>query len=172
MPLDRPPSDKLLEAIYNTNKHAKKYAKRADEHYHNGKKAAARRNSLKKRAIYGMKTNVLNNSLPFANHLEEHTINGDQFVCLEFVDSDGQQWSFHQPAEKIHEPSLPDDMAIEDRGTLEGFNSTPEKEHSDLSLKESLLTLEEWGFNANDYLPEKYVTYGNSRYFVGWKYLD
>jgi hypothetical protein len=48
-----------LEALYNINKHAKRYGRRADEDYQVGKGAGAKSNSLKKKALYGAKSVVI-----------------------------------------------------------------------------------------------------------------
>jgi len=166
------PTNRTLEALYNINSHAKKYAGLADENYRKGKKASARSNSVKKNALYSVKTKLLNQYLPFITRIERHVIDGDDFLCLYFEDDDGTVWSYHQPENRVHSDWLPSDTEIVDTGKLDDFQSTEEKEHSDMSLKESLKHLEGLGYCANDYLEEKYVSYGRQSYFVGWKFLN
>lgn len=172
MPIDTHPSDKTLEAVYNINSHAKKYAGLADKNYQKRKKATARANSIKKKALYTVKTKVLNQCLPYVENVEKHVIDGDEFLCLYFTDTEGQKWSYHQPANKIHREWLPEEIGVGDTRELKDFESTSEKEHSEMSLKESLKHIEGLGYSANDYLEEKSVSYSQRSYFVGWKYLD
>lgn len=171
-PFQSKPDSTTFEAIYNLNSHAKKYARLADENYQQNKKATARANSLKKRALYRTKTKILNQCLPFVDRVERHDIDGTEFACLYFTDEDGTEWSFHQPPEKVHTDWLPDDVEWDQPATLlEDFESDEEKERSDMSLKAALLHIESLGYNANDQLPETHVDYGRESHFAGWSYL-
>lgn len=86
----REPDAATLEAVYNLNKHAKKYARLADENWRRRKKATARANSLKKKALYAVKSHGINRFLLDGEDtlvaVERHTINGDPFLCLYFED--------------------------------------------------------------------------------------
>jgi len=173
MPFETRPEKTTFEAVYNINSHAKKYARLASENYEKGKKATARANSLKKRALYSAKTKVLNQMLPFVEDIERHDIDGNEFLCLYFSDPDGETWSFHQPPKKVHRDWVPDGISLadEEATVLDEFDSDEEKERSDMSLKAALLHIESLGYNANDLLPETHVQYGHTSRFVGWTYL-
>lgn len=166
-----------LEALYNLNKHAKKYGRLADQNYRRGKGGTARTNSLKKKALYGVKSRAVNRFLldgdDALRRVERHEINGDPFLCLYFADDDGVIWSFHQPEDDVFQSRFPSRISVTDRPTEDfaDFESGEEKDRSDLSLKASLLHLEACGINANDYLEETHVSYGSSSYFAGWPYL-
>lgn len=171
MPFEKPPSERTLEAIYNISSHAKKYAKLADENYSKRNKASARANSIKKKALYSVKSKVLNQYLPYIDDFACHRIDGKDYACLYFEGPE-HMWSYHQPAGKIHQPWLPECYEISDFEPLGDFESTEEKEHSDMALKEALMHLEKLGYSANDHLEDKYVSWGAQSHFVGWKYLD
>ncbi len=157
------PTEETLEALYNLNKHAKKYAELGTENYRKGKKTTAKANSNKKKALYAVKERVLGVLLDDADRIEEHEINGSLFYCVYFDD-----WSFHTPVENL---AVPADQ-IEETRSLDDFQKDSEKERSEKSLKSCLLHIEEtFEVNANDHLPEKYLWYGSSRHFIGWPYL-
>lgn len=157
-------TDQTYEALYNINKHAKRYAKKADESYRNGKKTTARKNSVRKQALYDLKSEVLSRIKPQADAVEVHQINGQKFYCFYFAD-----WSFHTPLDEL----LVNPETIDDEKTLSDFEKDDSKERSDMSLKAALLHLEEtFDESANDHLEQKRVSYGHERYFIGWKYLD
>lgn len=157
-------SEKTLEALYNINKHAKKYAELADKNYCKGKKATAKQNSLKKKALYGLKSEILSQIEGSADKVVVHEIDGRPFYCL-YIDG----WSYHTPVDRL---SIPDER-VESEEELGDFETGSEKEHSDLSLKESLLHLQsEFRESANDHLEQERVSYGRRNYFAGWSYLD
>jgi hypothetical protein len=159
---------KTLEAVYNINKHAKKYAELADENYQKGKGATAKRNSIKKTALYRLKSEVVRRIYDRGDveHIEKHSIDGSGFLCF-FIG----EWSFHVPVDSWDGGDVSDEIDGDTR-ELDDFEKTAEKENSDRSLKASLLHLkDELGVNANDYLPQEKVQYGASSYFAGWKYL-
>ena len=156
-------ASETLEALYNINKHARKYADLGTKNYRDGKKTTAKANSNKKKALYAVKTRVLAELIDTASRIELHEIDGDAFYCVYF-----DRWSFHTPVEQLDI----DDEVIESRKTLDGFAKNSEKEFSEKSLKECLLHIEsEFGINANDHLPDQYLWYGHDRYFIGWPYL-
>ena len=171
------PDATTLEAVYNLNKHAKKYARLADENYQAGKGATAKSNSVKKNALYAVKSRAVNRFLLDGTDalaaVERHEINGDPFLCLDFGDENGTVWSFHQPEDEVNDGRFPDriDVTERDSSDFADFESGEEKEHSELSLKASLLHLEACGISANDYLEQTHVSYGRNSHFVGWQYL-
>jgi hypothetical protein len=168
-----------LEALYNINKHAKRYGRRADEDYRVGKGAGAKSNSLKKKALYGAKSVVIKKLVASAGEtdrllgVESHTIDGQPFLCFYFVDENGFEWSFHQPEAEVAPGQLPEDVGIDecDPEEFDDFASSESKDRSKLSLKASLLHLESVGVNANDHLEQTHVSYGRDSHFAGWPYL-
>ena len=161
--MGRATSTETLEALYNINKHAKTYADLGTKNYLEGKKTTAKANSNKKKALYAVKERVLMDLLDEVTQIELHEIDGGEFYCMYF---DG--WSFHTPIENL---DIDGDL-IASRETLDDFTKDSEKERSDKSLKECLLHIEAtFGINANDYLPDRYLWYGHTRYFIGWEYL-
>lgn len=159
------PRNETLEALYNINKHAKKYARLGTENYNKGKKTTAKANSIKKNALYTLKDAVLKRIYKQANNVGIHVIDGSEFYYFDFED-----WSFHSPRDKF---TLPDaEFSDDDRERLDNFNVTAEKEHSDKYLKECLLFFEEeFDLNANKFLSQERLYYGHQSCFIGWKYL-
>jgi hypothetical protein len=162
-------AEKLFEALYNANSHAKKYAELGTENYRKGKKATAKMNSVKKDALYGLKHDIIK-GLAKAGEVataERHRIDGTVFVCHYFqADS---RWSFHTPVDQWTGPAVSGEIQ-----ELDDFESTSEKERSDMSLKAALLYLkEQTGVSANNQLTQEYVRYGyGDSYFAGWSYLS
>lgn len=159
--------DSVFESLYNINKHARKYAEMGTKNYNDGKKATAKANSVKKKALYKLKSEVLKIIQSTATKIALHTIRGKKYYCFYF-NCERNDWSFHVP---INEVTV-DNECIDERSILKDFNKQSEKEHSSKSLKDSLLHIEnEFGLNANEYLTQKYINYGYNSYFIGWKYL-
>jgi len=160
-----PPREETFDALYNLNKHAKKYAELGTKNYRKGKKTTAKANSNKKKALYAVKERVLAELLDAVDWIEIHEIDGRDFYCLYFQDG---EWSFHTPVENL---DITDDR-VTTHEVLDDFEKTSEKERSSNSLKASLLYIEsEFGVNANNHLPGQYLWYGSNRHFIGWKYL-
>lgn len=158
-----------LEALYNINKHAKKYADRAEEHYGNNKGASAKTNSLKKKALYGLKAGVLERLYQNGDvdAIVRHEIDDRHYWCLVIGD-----WSYHSPTDELP-ISESDDIVSGEVKQIDDFDRSTEKERSDMSLKSSLLHLEDqFDLSANEYLEQSHVQYGWRSYFAGWKYLD
>ncbi len=160
---ERKVKEKTLEAIYNINKHARKYAERGTEYYNKNKGATAKKNSYRKKAFYKLKSLALRKLVDDADFIEKHRIDDRDYYCLFF-----DEWSFHTPVNQLN---ISNDE-VKKKKTLLDFEKDKKKEKSDMTLKDALIHLKnELSLNANDYLPEKKIQYGNSRYFVGWKYL-
>lgn len=157
------PSEETLDALYNINKHARRYAELGTENYRKGKKTTAKANSNKKKALYTVKEHVLAEIHGAADRVEIHAIDGTDFYCLYFG-----KWSFHTPVDSLNI----DGERVNGRRSLDEFEKTGEKVYSDRSLKECLLHIEaEFGINANEFLPDKYLQWGRNSHFIGWKYL-
>ena len=164
--------NRTLDALYNLNKHAKKYAELGTENYRKGKKTTAKANSNKKKALYAVKERVLKTLIDDdrAERIVRHRIDGNPFYCVYFADTENEEWSFHSPVENL---DVDDDrVSDEPERSLAEFDPGREKERSTASLKASLLHVEErFGLNANEYLPDQYLSYGRNSHFIGWKYL-
>lgn len=156
----------LLEALYNLNKHARRYADLAAENYQRDKGATAKANSIKKSALYDLKDVVLHrlHRECWVDRVERHVI--DDRMYLFFVIGG---WGFHLPADAWSGESL----EVADTREVEGFKKGSKKERSDMSLKASLLLVQrELGLSANDHLEQRTVQYGAREYPIGWDYLD
>lgn len=161
--------EKTLESLYNLNKHAKKYANLAEKNYRRGKGATAKSNSVKKQALYELKSDVLQELYDnrLVDSVTRHVIDGREYWYLEIGD-----WGYHAPTDQIH-INTDHDIVDEQTEEIDDFDKSEKKERSDLALKSSLLHVQSvFGLSANDYLSEKKVYYGTSGYFTGWKYLD
>jgi hypothetical protein len=160
----RPVSEHILKAIYVVNKHAKKFAGLAEKNYHLDKQNRATINSYKKQALYELKAHVLRDLVPQANDIQEHRINGRNYYCLYFTD-----YSFHVPANTL----LIEPNSVSADRTLEDFTTSTTKNKTKQFLEDALKTLQtEFGHNANESLPEQYVAYGPTPYFIGWTILQ
>lgn len=157
------PRDVVLESLYNINKHSKKYAELGTQNYRDGKKTTAKANSLKKDALYAVKSRVLQEIHGEAEHIGVHVIDGGEFYYFDYG-----EYSFHSPKSEMCVSRVDSPRPVE----LRSFSSGSEKEASDLPLKTCLQFFEsELGLNANEFLSRKYLRYGHNRYFIGWKYL-
>lgn len=157
------------EALHKINKHAKKYAQLADKNYRRRKKATARYNSIRKKALYSLKTKVLKRLYDRNHHdrIEIHEIDGREYYCF-YIDD----WSYHSPIDDWPWSGF-SAYEIADEEEIENFSADADTQ-TEMSLKSALLHLNnEVGrrFNANEYLEEEYVDYGYQSYFAGWDYL-
>ena len=177
----REPDTETLEAVYVVSKHAKRHAERAREEYGEDR-LTARTHSLKKQALYDLKTWVINRFLVAGDEhvvdIESHGINGRTYTCITFSDENGEEWSFHVPAGEFRQERLKQaTREMYDPGETTGvtdFTATSSAPRSDLSLEDALLHIEAVGgrsANANRHLPSKHIRRGNSREFAGWSYL-
>lgn len=161
------PTEQDLKSLYTINKHAKKYSEQGKQNYRKGNGAAAKTNSVKKDALYTLKEKILFDLRRHATKINRHTIHGTDFYCLYFEAEN--KWSFHTPVEGFDIGTL----EIDEEDTLDDFSKDTEKEHSDMSLKDTLLYIHDrFGYSANDYLTQERVFYGHSSYFTGWAYLE
>jgi|APHM01.1.fsa_nt_gi hypothetical protein len=169
----RQPSDieETCLAIHKINKHAKKYAKLAEQNYRKGKKATAKYNSLRKDALYSLKDKSLKRlyDLEYHDYIEKHEIDGRIYYCF-YIDS----WSYHSPVDEWGW-NRPNDWEITKEQEIEEFDADSDTDAQDkISLKTALTRLQsEFGksFNANRHLDSERVSYEYRSYFVGWDYL-
>ncbi|WP_336328498.1 hypothetical protein [Halovenus sp. HT40] len=163
-------SKEVLEHLYVINKHARKFARLGTENYRADKKAAAKRNSVKKNALYVVKGKALFRIYEQADDCHLHTIDGSDFWLLDFGSV-----SFHSPLDCL---SLRFEDVTE-TDTLEDFDAGEEKIKYSHELKESLLFLKKrLGICANycvdqkyDHMHDEYVQRpgDRDRIFAGWK---
>lgn len=153
-----------LEHLYNINKHAKKYKELGSENYKKGNKTTAKANSLKKKALYKIKENILKQIYLYSEKIEVHTINNNDFYFIKY----NNNYSFHTPIDTV----CIKESNIECRKTLHNFNSGSTKEKTNKSLKSSLQFFNnKFNENANEYLEMTHLSYGYNSYFIGWNYL-
>lgn len=156
-------------ALHKVNKHAKKYAELANENYQAGKRATAHYNSIRKDALYSLKSKTLKRLYDLGHHdrIERYEIEGRTYYCFYIND-----WSYHAPLDDWSWNSpKPSELATEQE--IKGFDTDAETRVK-LSLKTALTHLrDEFGrsFNANNHLDEERVSYGFQSYFAGWDYL-
>jgi len=159
----------LLESLYNLNKHAKKYAGLAEKNYKEGKGATAKTNSVKKEALYSLKSDILERlyKTESVDEVEQHLIDEKKYWLFR-IDS----WTYHVPVCAVEVAQSDISKGADEPVSLDGFSKSAEKERSSRSLKSSLLHIQDvLGMSANDYLSQPKVSYGRRKYFTGWKYL-
>jgi len=156
------PTETIIDALYTINKYAKKEAKNGTDCYRSGEKARAKVHSVRKTALYAVKSIAIHRLVktdPDNVTVTKHKIDGDEFWCFCF-EVLGQ--SFHQPVEAVVSDAI-DALAHSD-GTVESEDvSEIELESAvpdDLpDLKSALETLAaDYGIDANDYLTQHSVT--------------
>lgn len=163
-PINEVPRGDTLEALYVINKHAKKYANQGTERYRNGQKAAAKRNSVRKDALYSVKSRVIEHIYEHTEDIRLHEMRSSLFFLFDFGNV-----SFHSPIDTV---AIDADPYRDTTTPLDDFHKEENKEYTSLSLKEALTFFETaFDINANDHLSQTHVTYGYRSSFVGWKYL-
>lgn len=155
------PSEETLTSLFKINKHARKYADRAQHHYRRRKYNSAKRNSSKKKALYAVKGAVLSKIVAEADRIEQHIIDEKRYTCLYF-----EEYSFHCKPSDLDLSA--EDYDTDEAETLDDFEKDADTGDLSRSLKASLIHLNEtFGVNANSYLDPEMV----GGYFVGWSYL-
>lgn len=156
------PRPELLEAIFTTNRHAKRLGDAADEAYRANRGADAKKYSVRKYALYDLKTIALHR---IAKHedakvaLEKHEINEYEYWCFYFTKG-GEQWSFHQPIEAVNEDVIEQLDADSASISTEQIDFNPSSNTDGLaqSLEEALTVLYDEDLNVNEYLSQTVVT--------------
>lgn len=169
MALDSPAT---LASIYTINKQAKQLAENATENYRWGNKDIAKIKSDKKKALYRLKAAVLNEMVEAraVDEVDQHNNGDGTFWCIHVLDGEGNRWSFHLPEDDI---DIPNDL-LSKEPSYGDYNPDAYSDYYDRTVKESLLHLNSvFGFNANDYLPQKHRSGGggSGTQFIGWEYL-
>lgn len=145
-----------IECIYVINKKAKEFEEKSSTD-----KIQNKIDKIRKEALYQLKYKCLKSIEEKAQEKEIHIINGQKYLYLNF-----NKHSFHAPIEyfETHEQKL-------NTKKLSNFNISRQNEKR-LSLKKALQFLnKEKGYNANDYLSQKYIHKNNNKHFTGWSYL-
>lgn len=156
-------AEETLAAIYVVSKRAGECDELARENRRNGAETRAKVNTYRKTALYDLKAAAIATLLQTdgADGIELHTIKGHDHYYFRF---DG--WGYHLPVEDIDIG----DRAIADERALPGFEKDTSTPRTDMSLAEALVHLRErLCLHANDYLPERTVTYGSQAVFIGWR---
>lgn len=161
--------DDLMKSVYKLNKQARKYADLAEYNYKIGKKATAKANSVRKKALYDLKTDIL--SLLYRSDVVDsircHKINNRLYWLFEM-----ESWSFHVPVDHL-DIDTTDVANPNDPVELVDFHKSQKANRTSRSLKESLLFIQnKLDLSANDYLSQSHLKYGCDSYFAGWSYLD
>lgn len=155
------PADTIVDALYVVNKYAKEEAKKATSCYESGDKARAKVHSVRKTALYAVKSIAIHRLIkadPDNVTVEKHEIDGDEFWCL-YLDVFEQ--SFHQPVEAVVTDAI--DAIANAEGTVESEEIAEVELTTDVpdnlpALKSALETLADHGLDANDYLTQHRVT--------------
>jgi hypothetical protein len=159
--LSNEPSEETLVSLFKINKHARKYADKAQHHYHRQKHNSAGRNSSRKKALYTVKSAVLSKIADEADQIEQHIIDGKKYACLYFGEH-----SFHGKESELNLSS--EDYDTDDPKALDDFKKDSDTGDISRSLKASLIHINEtFGVNANSHLDPDTI----GGYFVGWSYL-
>jgi len=76
--------EEILEALYQLNVEAKKYADGAASAYNSGMKTVARSRSLRKKSLYGLKTAILREFVESecVDSIKRHEIDGELYYCF------------------------------------------------------------------------------------------
>lgn len=156
------PQPEVLRALFTINRHAKKLGEAGDKAYHSNDGPTAKKHAIRKHALYDLKTIALHR---IAKHdeadisLEKHNINDADYWCFYFT-KNGDQWSFHQPAEAVDEAVVKQFVAEPDSIPTDEIEFTPESDTGGLSqsLEEALTILDNQGLNANEQLDQTTVT--------------
>lgn len=173
-------TEETLEALFVINKKAKQYARRATEAYEQGFGGMAKTDSLRKNALYRLKSHVLT-TLYVQGEVDEvqlYHINGDQYYCLQIG-----TYQFHTPVTEFKESlsCLDIDMMSRDEEISDAVeiteNTTEVKYLDDFSPSESV---SEEMMSEHDALIHLSETYRSANTFIrpfndgrpiGWSYL-
>ncbi|WP_330632858.1 hypothetical protein [Halocatena halophila] len=148
---------RIFDAVYTINRHAKRFDRNAEEAYHDGDGLTARLQSVRKTALYRVKTIAIHRlvkAAPQSTRITCHELNGSrEMYCFDFQAG----YSFHQPTAAI------DDALLEDAGiadeTVEpiSFKRTTNTTDCPQELAVALQRLYECGIDANEQLDTESV---------------
>lgn len=155
-----------LEALYQLNIEAKRYAESAEAAYTAGFKADARLSSLRKKALYGLKRAILQKLVEAGcvDAVQCHTIDRKSYYCI-YVG----EFSFHTPISEWDEPPL--DASQSPSKSLDSFDTDPDSRPDHLVKEVALKRLSEQFESPNYHLPVPFVDSGYRSAFAGWSQL-
>lgn len=160
-----------LQALYQINIEAKRYAEAASRAYDHGRKARARHRSLRKEALYSFKQSILETLAErgCVDTVRCHEIDGRAYYCLYVT-----EFSFHSPVEDWPDEKW-DELSLEEPSesteTLESFDAAADSRDDQLSEREALSRLVEEFGTPNDHLSTPFVDYRYRPEFAGWSFL-
>ncbi len=148
---------RIFDAVYTINRHAKRFDRNAEEAYHDGDGLTARVESVRKTALYRVKTIAIHRlvkATPQATQITRHELNGSrEMYCFDFQAG----YSFHQPTAAI------DDALLEDAGIADKsvepitFERSTKTTDCPQELAVALQRLRASGIDANDQLDTRSV---------------
>jgi len=156
------PTETIIDTLYTINKYAKKEARNGTDCYKSGEKALAKVHSVRKTALYAVKSIAVHRLVktdPDNVTVTKHKIDDDEFWCFCF---EGLAQSFHQPVEAVVSDAI-DTIANSD-GIVESEDVAEIELESDVpddlpDLNSALETLAtDYGIDANDFLTQHCVT--------------
>lgn len=155
-----------LEALYQLNVEAKRYADAAEDAYTHGLKANARLYSLRKKALYGLKRAILGTFVEedCVDAVRCHEIDRKTYYCLYIG-----EFSYHTPTDEWSEPPL--DAPTASSKTIDSFDANPDNRTDHLSENEALQRLTERFETPNNHLPAPFVDREYGAEFAGWSTL-
>lgn len=155
-----------LEALYQLNVEAKRYAESAEDAYTAGLKANARVYSLRKKALYRLKRVILGDLVQggCVDAVRTHEIDRKAYYCL-YVG----EFSFHTPTDEWDEPPL--NASTSPSKSLDAFDADPDNRTDCLSEREALKQLSEVFETPNNHLETPFVDREYGSEFAGWSYL-
>lgn len=159
-------SSVYLEALYQSNVEAKRYAEAACDAYEQGLKGKARHYSLRKEGLYSFKRAILESLFEHGcvDSVRLHEIDSEEYYCF-YVGG----FSFHCPVEDWDDEPIENCSASSKK--LEGFDSSADGRSDLLPEKAALDRLcEEFG-SPNDHVPTPFVNYEYGPAFAGWPTL-
>lgn len=146
-----PHSEDVLEAVYTINRHAKDLDEKAEQAYRTGQGAEARAHSVRKKALYSVKTIALHRLVKDMSEqvsISRHEIHGVEMYCLRL----SEDYSFHQPLDAVADELL-DAVGCDDSDVHEiNFTRSTDVSSLDQSLQEALSILADDGIDVNEHL--------------------
>jgi hypothetical protein len=155
----------VLKALYHLNTVAKEYAESAENAYNSGFKREARIHSQRKKALYGLKSEILSELIErgCVDAVQLHEIDEREYYCV-YVG----EFSFHTPTSEWNTP--PRD-APESATELDSFDANPNARSTDMSEQEALKQLTEIFESPNYHIESPFTDDNYGARFVGWSSL-
>lgn len=168
---------RTAEAIHVVDKMAETYGDRASEKKWRGQDLSGKLDEYKHTALIKTKSTALFRVGEDVYDLALYDVDGEEYLCLYFVDDKGGLWSYYRPASKTSPETIDEYWAKKDLDlplkTRSRDKLNPWAENTTgMSLETALLHLDELTVNANDKLPKQYVEHGHKREFIGWDCLQ